>query len=370
MNNRAIEAGGSAGAGANVTGSAGQFAQSATVAYIQQLGAAEVKQIADGLGSETARAALHAIVGCAGAAASSQSCGAGAMGASASSVIGSLLAPTDGMSAEDRQARENLVTSLVAGIATISETNAATAASAGQIEGENNQLGILAPKKNPLTTDLVKTFCATGTCTDEQVKQLVQAQNQINEAGGKNAELVAGAAAVIVAVPALAMLGPEALALALSNPAAAVNAGIITLETAAAIATNSITPGLAIEGAGAKAGTVWDSIVATQPAYPGSVLPKSFELTLEGGQSVWVHGNATEHIAEYAQMIAKNNPPEVVRLATQQQLASLEGAVNAVTKDGVPYNQLINSNGWELKFAPPRQPGQLPVLIHALPTGK
>ncbi|WP_233833523.1 hemagglutinin repeat-containing protein [Paraburkholderia sp. ZP32-5] len=129
-------------AGGNVTGSAGQFAQSATVAYIQQLGAAEVKQIADSVDSETARAALHAIVGCAGAAASSQSCGAGAMGASASSVIGSLLAPTDGMSAEDRQARENLVTSLVAGIATISGTNAATATGAGQIEGENNQVAM------------------------------------------------------------------------------------------------------------------------------------------------------------------------------------------------------------------------------------
>ena len=126
-------------AGGNVTGSMGQFAQSATVAYLQELGANGVKQIADSLGSEEARAALHAIVGCAGAAASSQSCGAGALGASASSVIGSLLAPTDGMSAEDRQARENLVTSLVAGIATASGTNAATAAGAAQIEGENNQ---------------------------------------------------------------------------------------------------------------------------------------------------------------------------------------------------------------------------------------
>ncbi|MBN3805140.1 filamentous hemagglutinin N-terminal domain-containing protein [Paraburkholderia sp. Ac-20336] len=127
-------------AGGNVTGGMGQFAQSATVAYLQELGANGVKQIADSLGSEEARAALHAIVGCAGAAASGQSCGAGAMGAAASSVLGSLLAPTDGMSAEDRQARENLVTSLVAGIATASGTNAATATGAAQIEVENNQV--------------------------------------------------------------------------------------------------------------------------------------------------------------------------------------------------------------------------------------
>ena len=127
-------------AGGNVTGSMGQFAQSATVAYLQELGTNEVKRIADSLGNEDARAALHAIVGCAGAAASGQSCGAGAMGAAASSVLGRLLGPTDGMSAQDKQARENLVTSLVAGVAAASGANAATAAGAAQIEAENNQI--------------------------------------------------------------------------------------------------------------------------------------------------------------------------------------------------------------------------------------
>ncbi len=60
-------------------------------------------------------------------------------------MIGSLLAPTDGMSAEDRQARENLVTSLVAGIAAAGGVNAATATGAGQIEGENNQFSVAVP---------------------------------------------------------------------------------------------------------------------------------------------------------------------------------------------------------------------------------
>jgi filamentous hemagglutinin len=129
-------------AGGNVTGGMGQFAQSATVAYLQELGTNGVKQIADSLGSDEARAGLHAIVGCAGAAASSQSCGAGAMGASASSVIGSLLGPTTNMSAADREARENLVNSLVAGIAAASGASAATATGAGQIEVENNQVSL------------------------------------------------------------------------------------------------------------------------------------------------------------------------------------------------------------------------------------
>ncbi|WP_197387246.1 VENN motif pre-toxin domain-containing protein [Ralstonia pseudosolanacearum] len=138
-----------AGAGANVTGGMGQLAQNATVAYLQELGANQVKQIADSLGSESARAALHAIVGCAGAAASSQSCGAGAMGAATSSVLGSLLGPTDGMTPDQKQARVNLVTSVVAGLAASTGVNAATATSAGQIEVENNQVWGPAPRPLP-----------------------------------------------------------------------------------------------------------------------------------------------------------------------------------------------------------------------------
>ncbi|WP_405124821.1 hemagglutinin repeat-containing protein [Ralstonia pseudosolanacearum] len=243
-------------AGGNVAGGMGQFAQNATVAYLQELGANQVKQIADGLGSESARAALHAIVGCAGAAASSQNCGAGAMGAAASSVLGSLLGSTDGMSASDKQARENLVTSLVAGIATASGVNAATATNAAQIEAENNQLAL--PKPAIVGVDLVRKYCGgTQPCTDKQVRDLLQAQNALNSAAGKNATvavLLLGGPTLAAAGVALAALAPEMLAVALANPTAAVNAGIITVETAAAIMTNSMVPSVALEGAAAKTG--------------------------------------------------------------------------------------------------------------------
>ncbi|WP_459204712.1 hemagglutinin repeat-containing protein [Ralstonia pseudosolanacearum] len=244
-------------AGGNVTGGMGQFVQNATVAYLQELGANQVKQIADSLGSESARAALHAIVGCAGAAASSQSCGAGAMGAATSSVLGSLLGSTDGMSASDKQARENLVTSLVAGIATASGVNAATATNAAQIEAENNQLAL--PKLAIVGVDLVRKYCgATQPCTDKQVRDLLQAQNALNSAAGKNATvavLLLGGPTLAAAGVALAALAPEMLAVALANPTAAVNAGIITVETAAAIATNSVTPVSAVEGAAVRGAT-------------------------------------------------------------------------------------------------------------------
>ncbi len=117
----------------------------------------------------------------------------------------------------------------------------------------------------------------------------------------------------------------------------------------------------------AKTGTVWDDIVATQGNYPGSVLPKSFELSTASGK-IWVHGNATKHIDEFLQMKAKYVTPDVVRLSTQQQLRSLQASVGSATKNGVIYDKLMNVGGWELKFSAPRQSGQMPALIHALPT--
>jgi filamentous hemagglutinin len=138
-------------AGGNVTGGLGEFAQNAAVAYFQELGANGIKQIITEIGDdgtpqgEAARSAMQAIVGCAGAAASSQSCSAGAMGAAASSALGSLLGPTDGLSATQKQARENAVESMVAAIAAGGDLNAATAVGAGQIEAENNQLALPLP---------------------------------------------------------------------------------------------------------------------------------------------------------------------------------------------------------------------------------
>jgi hypothetical protein len=116
-----------------------------------------------------------------------------------------------------------------------------------------------------------------------------------------------------------------------------------------------------------KTGTVWDSIKVTQEAYPGTVIPRSFEMTA-GESRVWVHGNSTEHMAEYAQsMLNRGVGSDLVNVSSQTQLRSLQAAVESATTNGVPYNRLLNTGGWELKFAPPRAADQLPVLIHALP---
>ncbi|WP_208860670.1 hemagglutinin repeat-containing protein [Pseudovibrio ascidiaceicola] len=116
-----------------------------------------------------------------------------------------------------------------------------------------------------------------------------------------------------------------------------------------------------------RTGTVWDDITPTQEVYPGSEIPKSFELSTKSGEKIWVHGNATEHLAEYAQGQAKYYTPDVVRLHTQEQIKSMQSAVNSATTNGIEYDEIITVGGWELKFSPPREVGQLPALIHAQP---
>ncbi|MFJ2464093.1 hemagglutinin repeat-containing protein [Pseudomonas sp. NPDC087615] len=133
-----------AGISGNVSGSSAQFAQNMVVNYVQQQGSSYIGDwVKKGLkeGSPT-HAALHAILGCAGAAASSQSCSAGALGGSAASVLAGLFADTDpNETAIEREAKRNIITSLVTGIAAMSNPNgAATANNAATANIDNNWL--------------------------------------------------------------------------------------------------------------------------------------------------------------------------------------------------------------------------------------
>ncbi len=129
----------SAAAGGNVTGDMGQFMQAAGVTYLQTLGAEQIKALAPHLGGEgsPAHTALHAVLGCAGGAASGGSCGAGALGASAGVVLNTALDQmirTEGLSASEKEARANLVTSLVAGVTQAMDANAPQAVTAAGVE--------------------------------------------------------------------------------------------------------------------------------------------------------------------------------------------------------------------------------------------
>ncbi|WP_445656604.1 hemagglutinin repeat-containing protein [Achromobacter sp. NCFB-sbj8-Ac1-l] len=133
-------------ASGNVVGGAGQFIQAAAVNYLQALGATKIKELSAQLGGEgsAGHAALHALLGCAGAAAQNNVCGAGAAGALSGVVLNKLLESVDGretkdLSPDEAKARMNLLTSIVAGIsAGIDPSVAAPAVNAAVIESENN----------------------------------------------------------------------------------------------------------------------------------------------------------------------------------------------------------------------------------------
>ncbi|WP_246791935.1 DUF637 domain-containing protein [Burkholderia perseverans] len=137
-----------AAAGGNVTGGAGQYAQAGLVNYLQQQGTSYIgKLVENGTVTEGSpvHAALHAIVGCAGAAASSQSCGAGAMGGAASSLLAHLFAPPGpDMTEREKEAKQNLISSIVAGVASESgvggASGAATATTSATAAAQNNWL--------------------------------------------------------------------------------------------------------------------------------------------------------------------------------------------------------------------------------------
>ena len=132
----------------NVMGAAGDVVKAAAVNYLQGLGATQVKelvaQMEPGPKGEAARAALHAIVGCAGAASTGASCSAGALGAGVGSVLNALL-DEDGkkLNPTEKEQRSNLVQSLVAGISTAAGADAVVATHSAALETENNHLTVL-----------------------------------------------------------------------------------------------------------------------------------------------------------------------------------------------------------------------------------
>ncbi|WP_425521422.1 hemagglutinin repeat-containing protein [Xylella fastidiosa] len=133
-----------AGASGNVSAASSDLAKHMIVNYVQQQGASAIGHwVATGQLTEGSllHAALHALLACAGAAASQQHCSSGAQGAAASSVLTGLFsAPRPEDTAQDREAKRNLITSIVTGIASIGNTDPATATHAAIAAVDNNWL--------------------------------------------------------------------------------------------------------------------------------------------------------------------------------------------------------------------------------------
>ncbi|WP_286937330.1 hemagglutinin repeat-containing protein [Achromobacter sp. UBA4530] len=163
----------SAEASGNVTGGGAGFVQAAAVNYLQSLGVSQVKKLADSMGSgadsDAARALLHGVVACAGASASSGNCAAGAMGAAASSVLAKLISVASGdeLSSEEREARGNLIASIVAGMSEAISVDTSTSTIAAVTELTNNALTLSQIKQ----FEAEATACeAIGNCDQVQQK--------------------------------------------------------------------------------------------------------------------------------------------------------------------------------------------------------
>ncbi|WP_454669942.1 two-partner secretion domain-containing protein [Achromobacter kerstersii] len=171
--------------GSNVTGAAADIAQRALVSYVQQLGAAEVgKWVSSGIirDGSPEHAALQGIVGCSAAAASGQSCAAGATGGAAAVLINALLDNTQGSSNEEREVRRNLVASLIAGAAAVAGADGiATITSAAIAELDNNSLD---PK---LHESLINRFALSDQLQPEEYEDLIQRMKAANAEGTQQA---------------------------------------------------------------------------------------------------------------------------------------------------------------------------------------
>ena len=85
-----------------------------------------------------------------------------------------------------------------------------------------------------------------------------------------------------------------------------------------------------------------------------------------------MHGNATEHIEEMARGMRSNgHSQQAINLRIQGHLQELQEAVRIAGQQhqdlGSAERIEINANGWNLVIDAPRETGQLPAVVHALP---
>ncbi|WP_198555889.1 hemagglutinin repeat-containing protein, partial [Rahnella sp. AA] len=330
----------------------------------------------------------HAVLGAITAQVNGNSALAGASGAVMGEYIGQQLYP--GIARKDlteaqRQSISTLATlasGFAGGLTGDSGANALAGAQAGKNAVENNLLGgtesgqekfVQEHGKNIMScsTDPGSASCQKGLAMQDALMVAIPAGLGGGALAAASPELAAAAKAAIQACSGNVVLCLNNVGIQMSEalvPGGVGAGGAVGIGKTAAEATAAKAEAVAANAAKNSqlpTGTVFDSIKGTQPVYPGSVIPKSFEMTLPNGQKVWVHGNATEHMAEYAASKAVTHTPEAVRLASQQELRSFQAAVDTATKNNMPYGERITADGWQLEIKPPRAAGELPTIIHA-----
>ena len=111
---------------------------------------------------------------------------------------------------------------------------------------------------------------------------------------------------------------------------------------------------------------VWNNITPTQPNYSGTELPRSFVMKTSK-DSFWVHGNATEHMADY--LIKQSNSGHSLgstKLDTQLMLSDMRSSLSTVTQGGIKYNTPLKHGNWEFIIKPSRTKNKHDLIIHAM----
>ena len=109
---------------------------------------------------------------------------------------------------------------------------------------------------------------------------------------------------------------------------------------------------------------MWDSIKATQPAYEGTSIPKSFNIKVDNVE-LWVAPNGTKHIWEYLTS-NKKHIGSTTSVSSQVALKEFESALNvAIKQNGIVIDNMIHGGNWEFILSAPREAGQNIVVKHA-----
>ena len=118
-------------------------------------------------------------------------------------------------------------------------------------------------------------------------------------------------------------------------------------------------------GTGGASAKVWDDITPTQPNYPGTEIPRSFIIKTDG-ETLWVHANATEHMADYiVKQVNTGHSSEPTKLAAQIMLYDMQQSLSAVTKNGIPYGRIVHHGNWDFIISKPRNGEPYDAVIHA-----
>ena len=120
------------------------------------------------------------------------------------------------------------------------------------------------------------------------------------------------------------------------------------------------------DGTSGESVNVWKYVTPTQPNYEHTEIPRSFIIETENG-TFGVHGNATEHMADYVVRQYKDGASyEAIKLDSQIILSDMQRSLRAVTKDGVKYDTPLKHGNWEFVIKESKSSDEYDAVIHAL----